>query len=62
VKRKAVEGVRVIDTGSGRLAVIYCDIGELTPNPKNPRVHSPRQVKQLARSIKTFGFCHPDPD
>lgn len=28
-------------------------------NPRNPRVHSPRQIKQIARSIKAFGFNMP---
>jgi ParB-like chromosome segregation protein Spo0J len=31
-------------------------IAELTLNEHNPRVHSPRQIRQLADSIKTFGF------
>ena len=26
---------------------------------RNPRMHSPRQIKQLARSIATFGFTVP---
>jgi DNA modification methylase len=31
-------------------------IAELTLNERNPRVHSPRQIRQLANSIDTFGF------
>jgi DNA modification methylase len=31
----------------------------LRPNPRNPRVHSDRQIKQIARSIKAFGFNTP---
>ncbi len=28
---------------------------QLKPNPKNPRIHSERQIKQIARSIEEFG-------
>jgi hypothetical protein len=42
-----------------RLAVSVRPIAELTFNSNNPRVHSPRQIGQLANSIKTFGFNVP---
>ena len=29
------------------------------PDPRNPRVHSPKQIKQIARSIQSFGFNVP---
>jgi len=32
---------------------------DIKPNPKNPRVHSPKQVRQVADSIKQFGFVTP---
>jgi hypothetical protein len=32
-------------------------IAELQLNDCNPRVHSPRQIRQIAESIKTFGFA-----
>ena len=32
---------------------------ELTVPPNNPRFHPPRQIKQIARSISTFGFLLP---
>src|SRR5437899_9174267 len=35
-----------------RLVVINRPIGELASDPKNPRRHSPRQVRQIARSIE----------
>ena len=41
------------------LAVIYRRIEELRPDPRNPRSHSPRQVRQIARSVQTFGFNVP---
>jgi ParB-like chromosome segregation protein Spo0J len=28
-------------------------------DPLNPRLHSPRQIRQIARSIETFGNCVP---
>lgn len=34
-------------------------LGELRPHPNNPRMHSKKQIRQIARSIKQFGFCNP---
>jgi DNA modification methylase len=34
-------------------------ISDLKLDPRNPRVHSARQIKQIARSIETFGFNVP---
>lgn len=31
----------------------------LKPQPNNPRTHSQRQIRQIADSIKTFGFTNP---
>jgi uncharacterized protein YciW len=39
-----------------RLEIVYRRIDDLTPDPKNPRRHSRKQIKQLARSIETFGL------
>jgi DNA modification methylase len=44
---------------AGRIAVVYRSITELKPDPRNPRIHSARQIRQLARSIETFGFNVP---
>jgi len=41
------------------IAVVYRRIAELKPDPKNPRAHRPRQIRQIARSIETFGFNVP---
>ncbi|WP_372625114.1 site-specific DNA-methyltransferase [Falsiroseomonas sp.] len=38
------------------LSIAYHAIAGLKLNDRNPRVHSPRQIRQLAHSIKTFGF------
>jgi DNA modification methylase len=31
----------------------------LRPYPNNARTHSPKQIRQIAKSIKRFGFCNP---
>jgi ParB-like chromosome segregation protein Spo0J len=41
------------------LAVVDRSIGELKPNPANPRLHSKKQIRQIANSIETFGFNVP---
>lgn len=41
------------------LEVIYVPVTSLKPNPQNPRVHSDKQVQQIAQSIETFGFNVP---
>jgi ParB-like chromosome segregation protein Spo0J len=41
------------------LAVNERKIVDLAPSPNNPRVHSPRQIQQIARSIAVFGFNAP---
>ena len=39
--------------------VTYVVPNSLKVNPRNARVHSKKQVKQIASSIKAFGFCVP---
>ena len=51
----------VVDKAGRRLIVTYRPIAELKLDSKNPHVHAPRQVKQIARSIETFGFVQPAP-
>ena len=41
------------------LSVVYRSIANLELDPSNPRLHPPRQVHQIARSIKSFGFNVP---
>jgi ParB-like chromosome segregation protein Spo0J len=41
------------------LAVVWRRIEALRPDPANPRSHSPKQIRQLARSIGAFGFNVP---
>jgi DNA modification methylase len=42
-----------------RLEIRYRRIDDLKPDPRNPRQHTRKQIKQLARSIETFGFTVP---
>ncbi len=35
------------------------EIGKLTPNRRNARTHSKKQINQIAESIKAFGFTIP---
>ncbi len=41
------------------LLIEYIDIANLRPDLQNPRVHSDKQVRQIARSIESFGFNVP---
>lgn len=41
------------------LEVIYLRTTSLKPDPRNPRVHSDKQVRQIAQSIESFGFNVP---
>jgi hypothetical protein len=47
------------------LAVLYLPLERLKPHDRNPRTHSRKQIRQIAESIKRFGFTNPillDPD
>src|SRR5882672_11406100 len=37
----------------------YKDIAELKPRASNPRTHSKKQIQQIAKSMKEFGFVSP---
>ena len=34
-------------------------VDEIRPNPRNPRTHSNKQLRQIANSIEEFGFTNP---
>ena len=36
-----------------------CPVDRLVPYANNARTHSKKQIKQIAESIKRFGFCNP---
>jgi len=42
-----------------RISIVYRPIDQLKPDPANPRLHSKKQIRQIASSIKTFGFNVP---
>lgn len=44
---------------TSQLAIAYLSPDELTLDSRNPRVHGQRHLKQLAKSIETFGFNSP---
>jgi len=44
---------------AGRLNVEYLPLEAVSPHARNPRRHSKGQIRQIARSIKTFGFNVP---
>lgn len=42
-----------------KLTITYRDIGSLKANPRNSRTHSKHQIRQIAESIRRFGFSNP---
>jgi hypothetical protein len=58
-KKAGIRGHAKLPGDASRLAVVYRPIAELKLDPKNPRRHSPRQINQIARSIRNFGFVAP---
>ncbi len=41
------------------LKIEFVSVDTIIPNPRNARTHSKRQLKQIASSIKAFGFTNP---
>lgn len=41
------------------LSVIYKDTSQLKPYERNARTHNRKQIRQIANSIKSFGFTNP---
>ena len=41
------------------LSIVYRPTEELKPDPANPRRHTKKQIRQIADSIKAFGFNVP---
>ena len=41
------------------LNIVYWPISGLITDPRNTRTHSQRQIRQVADSIKAFGFVNP---
>lgn len=51
--------IRFGATASGAVAVEHRPIADLTPFARNARTHSQRQIRQIGRSIETFGWTNP---
>jgi DNA modification methylase len=45
--------------GLSELSIVYRPVEDLSPHSGNPRVHSRHQIRQIAASIKAFGFANP---
>ena len=41
------------------LSATQANVDSIKPDSRNPRTHSPKQIKQIARSIQSFGFNVP---
>jgi hypothetical protein len=48
-----------IDTEALRERVRMIPVGEIKPSHHNARTHSPKQIRQIADSIRAFGFTSP---
>src|SRR6516225_9533912 len=46
-------------TNQRSLEIIFRGRAELKPDPANPRQHSKKQIRQIAKSISIFGFNVP---
>jgi hypothetical protein len=44
---------------SASLSISYIPVDRLIPDPRNARQHSAKQIRQIAKSIETFGFNVP---
>src|SRR6266403_1846940 len=42
-----------------RLSVVYQDVDALKPRTTNPRTHSNKQIAQIAKAIRRYGFINP---
>ena len=42
-----------------QLSITYRPVSDLKPAPRNPRTHSEHQIRQIADSIREFGFPNP---
>src|SRR5882762_9876049 len=40
-------------------SIEYVDVASLRPHPSNPRLHSKKQIRKIAESIRAFGFRMP---
>src|ERR1700739_3248684 len=57
--RSVESGGYKMQSSTTPLEVTYLRTTTLKPDPRNPRVHSDKQVRQIAQSIELFGFNVP---
>ena len=50
---------QVPDRSSRQPTISYQAVSALKPYGRNPRTHSPRHIRQIADSIRAFGFTNP---
>jgi DNA modification methylase len=50
---------RGISANERGLIIQMIRLGQIKPNPKNPKTHSAKQIRQIANSIMAFGFTNP---
>ena len=50
---------RILSMKNIEIEIKHWPIARLFPSPTNPRIHSPEQIEQIARSIQQFGFVNP---
>jgi hypothetical protein len=48
-----------MQSSTAPLEIIYLRTTSLKPDPRNPRVHGDKQIRQIAQSIESFGFNVP---
>jgi ParB-like chromosome segregation protein Spo0J len=48
-----------MQSSTTHLEITYLPPTSLKPDPRNPRVHSDKQVRKIAQSIQSFGFNVP---
>jgi DNA modification methylase len=44
---------------ANELVIEYLNVGELRPQPRNVRIHTTKQIRQIADSIRNFRFTNP---
>ena len=60
-----MSGARISPAGSKKwpdtegMKLELLPVGDIVPDPRNPRVHDREQIRAIARSIETFGFNAP---
>jgi DNA modification methylase len=42
-----------------QIAIEYCPVSQLRPYDQNARIHSKKQIRQIADSVNRFGFTNP---